>query len=688
MTARIQACNLYLSAVEELMLELTLWRASPDFHKWVDAVVERRNCMYLDAEAVRAACRERGYTTFLSPCSKGEPYRVVLAELRDRLWETRAALNDWLESGVKPEGFIHHSEDYAGLLRCKDELLEPLLAIHKSLEACGDHIVAAGTVTSLIRQAMCFGLHLTALDIRQESTRHAEAVDAITQFLGLGSYMTWSEEEKIQFLSRELNSRRPLLPASFLNDVTSDSKVSADVREVFNTFAVLAGLPRDSLGTYVISMAGAASDVLCVALLQKEFQVAEPLRIAPLFETLDDLQAAPVSLKNLLECETYRNLHLAQQVQEVMVGYSDSGKDAGRLAAAWGLYEAQEKLVEVASRFRIALVFFHGRGGTVGRGGGPINLTIKAQPAGSIQSGRMRVTVQGEIIDQQFGSEFKCAQTLDAYISAMLEAELRETAPLKPAWRELMSELARTSCSAYRKVVFEDPRFIAYFRDVTPNAELGKANIGSRPARRKAVDTVGALRAIPWIFAWTQTRLNLPVWLGIGDAFSAANKDSQKLATMQDMYANFPAFQVLVNLVNMVFSKSDPNIAELYESGLATSEELKAMGRELRQRFVETQISLQSLTGEGSPNLLGSRGGVGGKIGDVSSLKGGNSGRSDVSVNVRNALIMPLNLMQVRCLKETRNATGGQGEDERQQLLADTLLITVKGISAGLQNTG
>eukprot|EP00929_Paragymnodinium_shiwhaense_P029940 TRINITY_DN1705_c0_g1_i5.p1 TRINITY_DN1705_c0_g1~~TRINITY_DN1705_c0_g1_i5.p1 ORF type:complete len:994 (+),score=248.67 TRINITY_DN1705_c0_g1_i5:80-3061(+) len=692
MTARIQACNLYLEAVEKLMLDLTLWRATPEFNSRVDVVVQRRDCKYENAEAVRATRRARGYTAFLAPCSKAEPYRVVLAELRDRLWDTRAALTEWMESGVKPSAFTRDAHDYAGALRSKEELLEPLLAIHTSLEGCGDHIVAASMVTSLIRQVMCFGLHLTALDIRQESTRHAEAMDAITTYLGMGSYMSWTEDEKILFLSRELTSKRPLIPVSLMRQVTeskdASSSFSADVREVLATFRVLSGLPRDSLGTYVISMAGAASDVLCVALLQKELGVAQPLRIAPLFETLDDLQAAPVSLRNLLDCETYCNLHLAGKVQEVMVGYSDSGKDAGRLAAAWGLYEAQEKLVAVAAEFGIELVFFHGRGGTVGRGGGPVNVTIKAQPAGTIQSGRMRVTVQGEIIDQQFGSEFKVAQTLDAYVSAMLEAELREVVAVKPAWRELMGELAKTSCSAYRKVVFEDPRFIAYFRDVTPNAELGKANIGSRPARRKAVDTVGALRAIPWIFAWTQTRLNLPVWLGIGDAFGSATKDAAKLATLQDMYSNFPAFQVLVNLVSMVFSKSDPNIAELYETGLATSEELKAMGRELRNRFQDTQNCLRTLTGEGSPNLLGSRTGMSGKMADLSAFKGAESARSEASVSLRKALIMPLNLMQVRCLKETRRTSNTENDKERQQMLADTLLITVKGISAGLQNTG
>eukprot|EP00929_Paragymnodinium_shiwhaense_P062721 TRINITY_DN31318_c0_g2_i1.p1 TRINITY_DN31318_c0_g2~~TRINITY_DN31318_c0_g2_i1.p1 ORF type:complete len:995 (-),score=277.10 TRINITY_DN31318_c0_g2_i1:413-3397(-) len=694
LVARSNALTMYLESVETLMLELTLWRASQGFCTRVDSVVERRDRRYATAEELRAVRRERGYTTFLSPCNKSEPYRVVLAELRDQLWETRALLNDWMASGVMPKQLRDTATgskeaSYAAPLLTKQDVLEPLLAIYASLKEMGDTIVADGAVKDFVRQVTCFGLHLTALDVRQESTRHADAMNAIVEHLGLGCYNDWSEEDKIKFYSQELRSQRPLLPAALFREA-ADAKAQGaflepEVREVLATFATIAELPRDSLGTYVISMSGAASDVLAVSLLQREFGMVKPMRVAPLFETLDDLQAAPESLRRLLGCDEYRKHFLKDGVQEVMVGYSDSGKDAGRLAAAWGLYEAQEKLVAVAAEFGVELVFFHGRGGTVGRGGGPVNLAIRAQPAGSVQSGRMRVTVQGEIIDRQFGSGFKVTETLDAYVSAMLETELRERVEIKPSWRQLMSEMAAVSCKAYRQVVFEDPRFIAYFRDVTPNAELGRANIGSRPARRKAVDTVGALRAIPWIFAWTQTRLNLPVWLGIGDAFDLVRKDPTKLSTLNEMYQNFPAFQVLADLVNMLFMKSDPNIAELYEAGLATSDELKAMGKELRQRFRETRTSLRSLTGEGQPNLLAARSFVK-PTGDA--IKAAGQERMQVNANLRNALIMPLNLMQVRCLKETRNFNTTEGNSELKQVLEDTLLITVKGISAGLQNTG
>jgi phosphoenolpyruvate carboxylase len=302
----------------------------------------------------------------------------------------------------------------------------------------------------------------------------------------------------------------------------------------------------------------------------------------------------------------------------------------------------------------------------------------------------MRVTVQGECIEQAFGEKGTVLKTLDTYVSAMLEAELRQPVVIEPVWRTLMAELSQTSCAAYRGVVFEDARFIAYFRDVTPNAELGRANIGSRPAKRKAVDTVGALRAIPWIFAWTQMRLNLPVWLGIGEAVGAMRSDSDKLAKLRDMYQRFPPFQVLIDLVSMTFAKSDPNIAKLYDGGLTTSDELREMGEELRQKYFETRTALRALTGDGCPCLLG--GSMAQTPQDESAKKPASDVRLQETIDLRKTLIMPLNIMQVRCLREVRacavGAAGEFGADERRETFDDTLLVTVKGISTGLQNTG
>merc|ERR1719217_373208 len=468
-------------------------------------------------------------------------------------------------------------------------------------------------------------------------------MNAITEYLGLTSYRQMSEDQKVKFLDEQLASKRPLLPTAFVQEAkdpkAKSTLLTPEVREVLATFAVLAELPPRSLGAYCISDARAASDVLCVAVLQREFGMSKPMRIAPIFESLDDLFAAPNTLRRLLQCSEYRRQFLATNVQDIMLGYSDSSKDAGRFASAWGLYQAQENLVSAASEVGVELIFFHGRGGTAARGGGgtvgrgreggPIHMVIKAQPGGTVQKGRMRVTVQGAVIDRQFGTSFKTTRTLDSYVSAMLEAELREQIAVKPNWRQLMDEMATESCAAYKKTVFRDPRFFAYFRDITPNAELGRANIGSRPLGGKSIDSVAAVRAIPFVFGWMQTRVNLPVWLGVGEALKQVTQDPLKLATVKEMYQNFPRFQSLVNLVGTSMDKADPNIMELYETGLTSSGELRDLGKDLRQRLSETKMLVRSLTAAGA---------------ESSQKAPETSGHTDIEP--RKALVMPLNVMQ------------------------------------------
>jgi len=296
-----------------------------------------------------------------------------------------------------------------------------------------------------------------------------------------------------------------------------------------------------------------------------------------------------------------------------------------------------------------------------------VQVALRSQPEGSIQKGRMRVTVQGETIERQFGEVDSACRTLDTYISSMLEAELCQAAAVKPEWRAAMKKFQTVSCEAYRGVVFQDPRFIAYFRDVTPSAELGRANIGSRPAKRKAVDSVSSIRAIPWIFAWTQTRFNLPVWLGVGEALASAASDPAGRVVLQDMYDNFMFFRSLIDLLAMVFAKSDPNIAKLYDAGLAASDELKALSAELGANFLTTRAAVLSLA----------------RV-EASSTEGGGSWLQQ-KCDARNVYITPLNIMQVRCLKQSRVAVAAGAPQEQ---LDNALVLTVKGIAAGLQNTG
>lgn len=331
--------------------------------------------------------------------------------------------------------------------------MEPLELCYRSLCACGDQPIADGSLLDFLRQVSTFGLSLVRLDIRQESDRHTDVLDAITQHLEIGSYREWSEERRQEWLLSELSGKRPLFGP--------DLPKTDEIADVLDTFHVLAELPPDCFGAYIISMATAPSDVLAVELLQRECHVKQPLRVVPLFEKLDDLEAAPAAVARLFSIEWYRNRINGKQ--EVMIGYSDSGKDAGRLSAAWQLYKAQEELIKVAKEYGVKLTMFHGRGGTVGRGGGPTHLAILSQPPETIH-GSLRVTVQGEVIEQSFGEEHLCFRTLQRFTAATLEHGMRPPISPKPEWRALMDEITVIATDEYRSIVLREPRFVEYFR--------------------------------------------------------------------------------------------------------------------------------------------------------------------------------------------------------------------------------
>jgi len=314
--------------------------------------------------------------------------------------------------------------------------MEPLQLIHRSLVHCGDTIIANGRLLDLIRRVACFGLSLAKLDIRQESDRHTEAMDAITGYIGLGSYSAWSEAKKQEFLLAELRNRRPLLPVNF-----SFKGINDKVHEVLMTFRICALIGTESLGAYIISMARLPSDVLCVELLQKEVGAAKHQRVVPLFETKADLERAPETVQQLLNVDWY--LEHINGMQEVMLGYSDSAKDAGRITSVWSLYTAQEQLVKVCEAKKVKLQLFHGRGGTVGRGGGPQHIAILSQPPGSLRGG-MRVTIQGETIESHFGLEGTAEQTLERYTTATLIATMAPEKEPKEEWRAMMDQLSES----------------------------------------------------------------------------------------------------------------------------------------------------------------------------------------------------------------------------------------------------
>ncbi len=569
-----------------------------------------------------------------------EPYRVLMKKLRARLRKTRAELQDALSNGTALSADILHDTD---------ELLAPLLLCYRSLHECGMGLIADGDLLDTIRRTTTFGLSLGRLDIRQDAARHRSALNEITQWLGVGEYAQWSEEQRQAFLLGELHNRRPLLSSAFA--------ASADTQEVLDTCKVIAQTSADSLGSYVISMASAPSDVLAVQLLLKEAGLNRSMRIVPLFETQDDLHNAAGVIDQLLSLTDYRNSLAGPQ--EVMIGYSDSAKDAGTTAAAWSQYRAQEELVSVCAKQGVELILFHGRGGTVGRGGGPAHEAILSQPPGSV-AGRFRTTEQGEVIRFKYGLPKVAAQNLNLYIASVLEATLLPPPVPKDAWRAVMERLATDGLQAYRKTVREHPQFVDYFRQATPEQELGRLPLGSRPARRRS-GGIESLRAIPWIFAWTQTRMMLPAWLGWETALQNAigRQEESLLAEMRDQW---PFFRARIDMLEMVLLKADSGIARLYDERLV-ADELRDFGEQLYQHLSQAVEQVLHLTGEA--HLLERHPQV------------------RASISVRDTYLDPLHLLQVELLARSRE----QGE-AICPAIEQALLVTVAGIAAGLRNTG
>ncbi len=616
------------AAVSREVLLLARWMAADLYVRDVDNLAAE-----LSMQQANAAVRELAGD---SP----EPYRAVLKQLRERLKTTRAWAEAALHGDLPPP---------AGVLHSNTELLEPLERCYHSLHECGMGVIANGPLLDCLRNAATFGLFLVRLDVRQDSTRHAAAMAEITDFLGLGNYTEWDEETRVAFLLRELNNRRPLLPAHY--------QASADTAEVLATCKVVAQAPQASLGSYVISMAGAPSDVLAVQLLLKEAGLQRPIRVVPLFETLADLESAGPAIDRLLGLPGYRSrLH---GPQEVMIGYSDSAKDAGTTAAAWAQYRAQEALVNVCREHQVELLLFHGRGGTVGRGGGPAHAAILSQPPGSV-AGRFRTTEQGEMIRFKFGLPDIAEQNLNLYLAAVLEATVQPPPVPEPAWRELMGKLADDGVAGYRAVVREHPQFVDYFRQATPEQELGRLPLGSRPAKRRE-GGVESLRAIPWIFAWTQTRLMLPAWLGWEAALGNALKrgDGELLAQMREQW---PFFRTRIDMLEMVLAKADAAIAGLYDERLVSAE-LRPLGAHLRDLLSQAGKCVLALTGQSQ--LLA------------------HSPQTLSAFTVRNTYLDPLHLLQAELLARSR-----QSERQADSPLEQALLVSVAGIAAGLRNTG
>ncbi|WP_200286740.1 phosphoenolpyruvate carboxylase [Pantoea ananatis] len=574
-----------------------------------------------------------------------EPYRLILKRLRSQLMSTQA----YLERRLKGERLPRPAD----LLVSNAQLWDPLYAIYQSLQQCGMSIIANGQLLDTLRRVKCFGVPLVRIDVRQESTRHTEAIAEITRYLGLGDYESWSEADKQAFLIRELNSKRPLLPRSW--------EPSDETREVLETCKVVAEAPQGSIAAYVISMAKTPSDVLAVHLLLKEAGIPFAMPVAPLFETLDDLNNANDVMSKLLNIDWYRGF--IQGKQMVMIGYSDSAKDAGVMAASWAQYQAQDALIKTCEKAGVSLTLFHGRGGTIGRGGAPAHAALLSQPPGSLKGG-LRVTEQGEMIRFKYGLPEVTIASLSLYTGAILEANLMPPPEPKPEWRSIMNQLSADSCAMYRGYVRENADFVPYFRSATPEQELGKLPLGSRPAKRRPTGGVESLRAIPWIFAWTQNRLMLPAWLGAGAALQQA-----MLAGHQDqleaMCRDWPFFSTRLGMLEMVFSKADLWLAEYYDQRLV-DKSLWPLGQQLRDQL-DADIKAV-LTIANDSHLMADQPWIA------------------ESIALRNVYTDPLNVLQAELLHRSR-AQEARG-DEPDARVEQALMVTIAGVAAGMRNTG
>lgn len=572
-----------------------------------------------------------------------EPYRFVIKELRTKLIKTVSYYNDLLENKVS-------IIDQNDLISRDEQLWEPLYDCYQSLLQCGMRIIANGALLDCLRRIRCFGLSLSRLDIRQESTKHSDAIAEITRYIGLGDYSQWTEDDKQAFLIRELSSRRPLLPQNWTP--------SKETQEILDTCKVISEQKEGIISCYIISMARTASDVLAVHLLLKECGLPYHLPVVPLFETLDDLEASETVMRQLFNIGWYRGV--INNKQMVMIGYSDSAKDAGMMAASWAQYRAQEQLVNLCDELGIELTLFHGRGGTIGRGGAPAHAALLSQPPRSLKNG-LRATEQGEMIRFKLGLPAIAVGSLELYASAILEANLLPPPEPKSSWREVMDELAVISCKIYRGIVRENKDFVPYFRSATPEQELSKLPLGSRPAKRNPNGGVESLRAIPWIFAWMQNRLMLPAWLGAGASIRLVI-EQKKGHIIEEMCKQWPFFSTRIGMLEMVFSKTDSWLSEYYDRHLVKPE-FWVLGEELREQLKADIKTVLSLSHEDQ------------LMSDLPWIAD--------SIALRNIYTDPLNLLQVELLRRLREFPQNQNFDVEQ-----ALMITITGIAAGMRNTG
>jgi phosphoenolpyruvate carboxylase len=681
----------YLKSIDQLQELLSL-----SLH-WSDVRQELLDSLEQDQQQMPEIYEE------LALRYRQEPYRLKLAYVAQRLKNTLKR-NQTLASVAGRQAIAELKID--NVYVSGEEFVTELKLLQSSLAATS---LQCRELDNLICQAEVYGFTLVELDFRQDSSRHEEAIAEITAYLQVlpKPYGELSEVEKTAWLIQELKTRRPLIPAEM-----PFSEATCETIETFRMLRLLQQeFGRGICQTYIISMTNFVSDVLEVLLLSQEAGLYDPaachtsVRIVPLFETVEDLKRAPTVMRELFQLPLYRAAlaggyqHVdaikeqntstetktiplqPTDLQEVMLGYSDSNKDSGFLSSNWEIHKAQKALQKVASEFGISLRIFHGRGGSVGRGGGPAYSAILAQPTDTIQ-GRIKITEQGEVLASKYSLPELALYHLETMTTAVIQSSLLGSGfdRVEP-WNQIMEELSARSRSVYRALIYEQPDFVDFFHSVTPVDVISQLQIGSRPSKRPGKGNankkkdMSSLRAIPWVFSWTQSRFLLPAWYGVGSALQGfLEQEPQKnLDLLQYFYVKWPFFRVVISKVEMTLAKVDLQIAEHYVKELSQPEDLvrfQKLFAQIAQEYYLTKDLILKINGQkklldGNPEL-------------------------QRSVQLRSGTIVPLGFLQVALIKRLRQYDKSQVlhfRFSKEELLRGAML-TINGIAAGMRNTG